>query len=180
MGGIYLFTGDGEGKTSAALGHALRALGHNKNVIVIQFLKGRKNIGEYMFKHKNFRIYQFGRPQFVTKVKGKHKFMFKMKKISADEIRKLDIELANNALKFAKNVMKKKPFLLILDEVNVALYFKLIKLKDVLNLIKNLPKETNLILTGRSAPKELIKISDIVTDMKSIKAPGIARKGVEY
>ena len=180
MGEIYLFTGDGEGKTSAALGHALRAVGHNKKAIIIQFLKGRKNIGEFMFKHKNYEIFQFGRPQFVTKVKGKHKFKFKMAKISAEEIKEQDKKLANDALKFANSVIKKKPFLLVLDEINVALYFKLIRLKDVLNLVKMIPKETNLVLTGRNAPEELIKIADVVTEMKVIKAPDIARSGVEY
>ncbi|MEW6063109.1 MAG: cob(I)yrinic acid a,c-diamide adenosyltransferase [Nanoarchaeota archaeon] len=180
MGEVYVFTGNGEGKTSAALGHALRAIGYNKKVVIIQFLKGRKDIGEVKFKNKNFKLYQFGRPEFVTKVKGKHKFMFKMAKISADKIRKEDIKLANNALKFAEKEMKKKPFLLVLDEVSVALYFRLIKLKDVLKLVKKLPKETNLILTGRNAHRELIKKADVVTSMNGIKTPAIASRGVEY
>lgn len=180
MGEIYIFTGDGEGKTSAALGHALRAIGHDKKVVVIQFLKGRKNIGEYMFRNKNYEIHQFGRPQFVTRVKGRHKFKFKMAKISADEIMGFDKEMANNALKFAKEAMKKKPFLVILDEINVALYFRLIKLQDVADIIKKLPKETNVILTGRNAPMALVKLADVATEMRTVKSPGLAKSGVEY
>jgi len=180
MGEIYVFTGNGEGKTSAALGHALRTIGHNKKVIVIQLLKGRKDMGEARFKNKNFKLYQFGRPQFVTKIKGKHRFYYKLAKVYAEDIKELDKKLAREAIEFANKVMKKKPFLLILDEVNVALYFKLIKLKDVIKLIKRLPKETNLILTGRNAPKALIRIANVVTNMNAVKAPNVARKAVEY
>lgn len=179
MGETYCFTGYGEGKTTAALGHALRALGHGKKVVVIQFLKGWKNTGEYNFKSRNFELKLFGRPQFVTK-KKKHKFKYKSKKVYADEIKKQDTKLASEALGYARRAIKKKTFLVVLDEVNVALYFKLVKLQDVLRLLKNLPEETNLILTGRNAPKALMRACDVVTIMRPVKAPGVAVPGMEY
>lgn len=162
---ILVFTGDGKGKTTSAFGMAIRAIGHQKKVIIIQFLKK----GEYgetkLFKKLGIEIYQFGRKDFVF------------------EVTKEDYEMAQKALKKAYEKLKEKPFLLILDEVNVAIDMGLIKLKDVIDLLKK-AEETHIILTGRNAPQELIKYADLVTEMKKIKHyydMGIkAIEGLEY
>ena len=107
MGKVYLWTGNGWGKTTSALGTALRAIGHGKKVIVIQFMKGwGDKIGEYKIrkKLKLYEIHQFGRKGWVD-----------LKKPTAK-----DKELARQGLEFAYKAVKKKPFLLILDEVNLA------------------------------------------------------------
>lgn len=166
---IHLYTGEGGGKTTAALGVALRAIGHNQKVVIVQFMKGRKDIGEYKVAEKlkpYYEIYQFGREGWVDLKNPSEK----------------DKELAKEGLKFAKEVMKKRPRILILDEINLAVAIGLLELEDVLSLMKEVPKETRLIMTGRRAPKELADAADIVTEvvdirpMKEIKA----EKGVEY
>ncbi|MBS7607067.1 cob(I)yrinic acid a,c-diamide adenosyltransferase [Candidatus Bathyarchaeota archaeon] len=171
MGFIHLYTGDGEGKSITAFGLALRAIGHGYKVIIIQFMKGRKDIGEYKIRKRlapNYEIHQFGRREFID-----------LK--NPDPI---DYILARRALRFAKKAIKKKPRLLILDEINLAVSIGLIELKDVLELLSNIPKPTTVVLTGRNAPKELIERADLVTEMCEIKHPwrrGIqARKGIEY
>jgi cob(I)alamin adenosyltransferase len=170
MGLVHLYTGYGGGKTTSALGLALRALGHGQKVIIIQFLKGRKNIGEYKIREKlapEYEIYQFGSPRFVDPKNLKPK----------------DYELAEKGLEFAREALKKKPNLLILDEINLAAAGGLVKVEDILDLLKNIPKKTIVILTGRFAPDELINRADIVTtveDIKGMKKRLPARKGYEY
>lgn len=92
--------------------------------------------------------------------------------------------MAKKGLEFAKKALKKKPDLLILDEINLAAAFKLIKLEEVLELLNNVPENTTVVLTGRRAPKELIERADLVTEMREIKHPmkkGVpARRGIEY
>lgn len=171
MGFIHLYTGDGEGKSITAFGLALRAIGHGYKVIIIQFMKGRKDIGEYKIRKRltpNYEIHQFGRREFID-----------LK--NPDPI---DYILARRALRFAKKAIKKRPRLLILDEINLAVSIGLIELKDVLELLSNIPEPTTVVLTGRNAPKELIERADLVTEMHEIKHPwrrGVqARKGIEY
>ena len=170
MGWIHLYTGDGEGKSTAALGLALRAIGHGKKVIVIEFMKGRKDIGEVKVQNKlkpYYEIYQFGRKEFVN--------------LKNPDV--IDIDLARKGLNFAKQMLKKKPFLLILEEINLAVHIGLLRIEDVLQFLKEVPKETNVILTGRKAPRELIQVADLVTEMKEIKHPyyrGVeGRKGLD-
>lgn len=168
---VYLYTGEGDGKTTNAFGLALRAVGHGYSVIIIQFLKGRKYIGEYKIKYRlapEYEIHQFGREEFVD---------FK------NPI-PLDYELAEKGLEFAKKALKKKPRLLILDEINLAAHFGIVKTEDILKLLEEIPEETTVFLTGRRAPEELIKRADLVTEMRLIKHPFEknvpAREGVEY
>ncbi|MBI5253275.1 MAG: cob(I)yrinic acid a,c-diamide adenosyltransferase [Euryarchaeota archaeon] len=170
-GNIHLYTGEGEGKTITAFGLALRALGHGHKVIIIQFMKGRRDIGEYKVKRRlspEYEIHQFGRKEFID----------------LKNPEPLDFELAKKGLEFAKKALKKKPDLLILDEINLAAAFKLIKLEEVLELLNNVPENTTVVLTGRRAPKELIERADLVTEMKEIKHPMkkgvLARRGIEY
>lgn len=170
-GKIHVYTGDGEGKTTTALGLALRAVGHGYRVVIVQFMKGRKDIGEYLIKDRlypEYNIYQFGKEELVDLSSP------------TDE----DKRLANEGLKFAKNALKQKPKLLILDEINLALAIGLLEINDVLELLSEISDETVVILTGRNAPKEIIDIADLVTEMKKIKHPfeeGVsAREGIEY
>ncbi len=163
-GKILVFTGDGKGKTSAAIGTAIRAIGYGKKAIMVQFLK-KGEYGEIKFKNENFEIHQFGREEFVIHPK------------------KIDYELAAKAIKFANEALQKKPFLLILDEINVALSMGLIDLKDVMSLLEK-RGETHVILTGRNASREIIEIADLVTEMKKVKHyydEGVkAIEGLEY
>lgn len=165
---IHLYTGHGGGKTTSALGVAMRALGQGKKVVMVQFMKGRTDVGEFKIqkKIKNFKVYQFGRKVCIKPI--------------SRPIKK-DYELAEKGLKFVEKVLKQKLFLLILDEINLAAKIGLLNKKDVLKVLKKKSKKTNIILTGRYAPKGFIKISDIVTvfeDRKRIKRK--AEKGIEY
>ena len=169
---IILYTGEGEGKTTTALGTALRAVGHGKRVVVIQFMKGRKNVGEYQIQKKLSPLYsvkQFGRPDFIYDI---HHPL------------EIDKKMAKDGLKFAKLAAKKRPFLLILDEINLAVAFGLLKANEVIKMLREVPKETTIILTGRRAPKRLIDAADLVTEMVKIKHPfdkgEMAIEGLEY
>lgn len=166
-GRVIVYTGEAQGKTTASLGVALRSIAHGKRVVIIQFMKGRKDTGEYLIKDvlPNYEIYQFGRKDFVDLSNPD------------DE----DKRLAREALNFAKEKLKEKPFLLILDEINIACHTNLIPIEDVIDLIKSKSEETNLILTGRYADEKLIELADIVTEMKEVKRSSIdAVEGIEF
>lgn len=165
-----LFTGDGKGKTTAALGAALRAAGHGATVCMIQFMKGRP-YGELAAARKipGFTIEQHGRDEFVD----------------PQQPEEIDIELARRGWSRAREIVSAgKTDMLILDEINVAVSFGLIPLPEVVELIKNRPAGMDFILTGRYAPPALIELAHTVTEMKEIKhhyQNGIQmRKGIEY
>jgi cob(I)alamin adenosyltransferase len=168
---VQVYTGDGKGKTSAALGLALRACGHGLSVYMIQFMKGDIEYGELKAAQwiPKLTIIQFGRPDFVDK----------------ENPEEMDIEFANKALEHAKDIISSGNHdVVILDELNVALDFKLVGVEDVLALMDSKPKNVELIITGRNAPKEILKRADLVTSMENIKHPydrGIsARCGIEH
>lgn len=169
-GYIHVYTGTGKGKTTAALGLGLRAVGAGLKVHMIQFMKGRRYSEIDAVKNlQNFTISQYGRDEFVNKEKPE----------------KIDIDLVKKGLTHAKDVIKSGKYdVLILDEINVALDYKLITLDDVLNLIKDKPEKLELVLTGRFAHPEIVKLSDIVTEMLEIKHPYqkgvICRKGIDF
>ncbi len=170
MARIHLYYGNGEGKTLAAIGQAIRSIGHGKRVVMVQFLKGRKSVGEVKASSKidGFEIYQFGSTRFID-----------LEKPSEN-----DIKRAREGISFAKEIIKQKPFVLILDEITLAAYYGIVDVEEVLNLISSAPKRMLIILTGRKSPKRLIDVADLVTEMKEIKHPfkkGVkARKGIEY
>lgn len=169
---IHVYTGEGKGKTTAAFGLALRFIGVGGRVEVVQFMKGRKEVGEFQAqkKIKGLSVHQFGRPDFVNPLSPK----------------KIDFELAKEGLKLAKKIVKGKspPDLLVLDEANVAMHYGLLSAKDVLAFMESVPKNVELVLTGRNAPKEIMQAADLVTEMREVLHPfagGVrARKGVEY
>jgi cob(I)alamin adenosyltransferase len=155
-GTIQVYTGDGKGKTTAALGLALRACGHGLKVLMIQFMKGSKNYGEVIIADEipGFTLIQSGLPTFVEK----------------DNPSKEDLRLAKEGIEMAaKAVADASCDILILDEINVAVDYGLVGVKQVLEIVKQKPPEMEVILTGRYAPAEFKEIADLVTEMKEIK-----------
>jgi len=168
---VYLYTGEGGGKTTNAFGFALRAIGHGYKVVIVQFMKGWQDIGEVKACKRlapECEVHQFGRKEFVD----------------PENPTPEDRELAREALAFARKALKKKPKLLVLDEVNLAAAFGLIKVEDVIKLLDEVPPSTVVMLTGRRAPRGLIDRADFVSVIEDVKHPareGIpARKGIEY
>lgn len=175
---LIVFTGNGKGKTTAAIGQAIRALGHSKRVLMIQFIKGPWKSGEYEFAEKNSADWK---TKFKIVRAGKGFVGILGDKLPLAKHRKA----AQNALKLAKKEIKSgKRDLIILDEINVAVNLKLIKAASVLKILKNLPEEKTIILTGRDAPKSFIKAADLATEMKEIKhhfqRGRAAKAGVEF
>ena len=167
---IHVYTGPGKGKTSAALGTALRSLGWGNRVALIRFLKNRPS-GECraLTAFDNCVIHRFGRGVLLTR----------------DTIVPEDCRLAEEGLRRARETVKKRRAdLLILDEINVALFFDLLAPEDILSLIDHTPPEIELILTGRNCPPEIIRRADYVTRFEEISHPyqrGIqGRRGIEY
>jgi len=154
---VQVYTGDGKGKTTAALGLAFRASGHGFRTYVIQFMKGQIVYGELRAAEKLaplITIVQMGRPEFVNRK-------------NPDPI---DIKMASDALARAKEIIGDGEYdIVVLDEVNVAMDFGLIRVSDVLELMKNKPSQVELVLTGRNAPPEIIKAADLVTEMRQVK-----------
>lgn len=163
-----VYTGNGKGKTTASLGLAFRAAGHNKTIAMIQFMKGQQRTGELNSSEKfdNFNIYQAGRDSFVT-----------------DGTDPMDIELAKKGFSKAK-ILSNNVDVLILDEINVAMHYGLIDVKDVKEFIISKPEELDLVLTGRNFPEELTDYVDMISEVKEVKHhfnKGIsAKKGIEY
>jgi cob(I)alamin adenosyltransferase len=166
---IQIYTGDGKGKTTAALGLAIRAAGAGKQVFIGQFIKGLEYCElKSLKKFRNIKVEQFGRGCFIQ---GKPA--------------QKDIDLAYAGLNRILDIAKKQKFdLIILDEINVALDLKLLDLRQVLELVKNTPKKIELVLTGRNAAAELIELADLVSEIKEIKhyfrKGRAARRGIEY
>ncbi len=168
---VVVITGNGKGKTTAAFGQALRAVGQGYKVLIVQFMKGRK-YGEFIAAEKylpRLTIHRSGLDSFVMR----------------DNPTAVDIELAIQGFELGKKAIASGKYnMVILDEINVAVDFKLIDLKQVIEMIKNKPPALDLILTGRYAAKEIIKLADTVSEVKEIKhhyAAGIKdRVGIEY
>jgi cob(I)alamin adenosyltransferase len=167
---VYLFTGDGKGKTSAALGIVLRALGHGLRVHITYFMKGNSS-GELSILSKlpNVDFASFGGGRFVE----------------GSNIKPGDKEKARQGLADARQAVLNGSYdVVVLDEVNLAVAWNLLELEEVLRLIADKPPKVELILTGRQADTRLIKAADLVTEMLNIKHPyekGIkARKGIDY
>lgn len=167
-GFIQIYTGNGKGKTTAALGLSLRAVCAGKKVYFAQFVKAAKYSElKAPLLLKNLTLKQYGYKCLLNRTAGK-----------------IDKKNALTGLNEIQTIIKSKKFdIVVLDEINIAVYYKLINIDDVVNLLKNKPVETEIILTGRYADKKLVKISDLVTEMKEIKhyfKKGVrARTGIE-
>jgi len=170
MGYVYLYTGSGGGKTTNALGLALRSVGHRHKVIIIQFLKWWKTTGEYKIRkklHPYYEIYQFGRKGWV----------------GLKNLNERDKKLTKRGLEFTKDIVKKKkPHLLILDEINLAIHCGLLDVDEVIKILNNIPRKTDVVLTGRFAPKKLIERADFVNEIIDKKHPKKipTTKGIQY
>ena len=166
---IHIYTGDGKGKTTAALGLALRAAGAGLRVYIGQFIKGSYyNEFEILKKMPKLKIEQYGRGCFIKGKPGKE-----------------DIALASKGLECARQIIAGRLYdLVILDEINVAVHLGLLKLNEVIGLLKSAPKNMEIILTGRWAHPKIIKLANLVSEIKDIKhyyKKGIkARKGIEF
>lgn len=173
-GFVIVYTGKGKGKTTAALGMALRAIGYEHKICMIQFIKGSWHYGEMDSTAKlgpNFELIAVGKG-FVGIIDDKS---------SKEEHQKI----AQEAIKISKERINSNKYdLVILDEINYAVKLELIKVDDVIELIKNKPENLDLVLTGNYARPEIIEMADLVTEMKEIKHPfqlGIkAKKGIDF
>jgi cob(I)alamin adenosyltransferase len=184
MGYVYLYYGTGGGKTANALGLALRSVGHGKSVVIIQFFKWKKDIGEYLVKDRlapYYEIYQFGREAWLGEEEKTAEFGGE--EFAVESVKSRDKELAEKALDFAAKVLReKKPHLLVLDEVALAVHWKLLDVKKVLELFDKVPEETTVVITGRYAPKELVDRADFVNIVQDVKMPKHFKltEGIQY
>jgi cob(I)alamin adenosyltransferase len=168
---VQIFTGDGKGKTSAAIGAVIRALGHGLKVYIAFLMKGDYPYGErsILSQLPNVTMESFGTKGFVdpTNIKPEEKGQ------------------AKKALAAARKAMLSGSYdLVVLDEVNLAVAWNLVELDEVLKLIEEKPEGVELILTGRRADSKLVKAADLVTEMLKIKHSYddgvVAREGIEY
>ncbi|HQP70928.1 MAG TPA: cob(I)yrinic acid a,c-diamide adenosyltransferase [Clostridiales bacterium] len=167
-GYIHVYTGDGKGKTTAAFGLALRAAGAGKKVFIGQFVKGMHYSElDILPKIPNITLKQYGRGCFIYKDPSQE-----------------DIDAAQAGLFEMKNILRSGDYdLVIMDEVNIALYYELFRFEELKQALKERAEHVEVVITGRKAPQELIEIADLVTEMKEIKhyfTKGVqARTGIE-
>jgi cob(I)alamin adenosyltransferase len=170
---VHIYTGNGKGKTTAAVGLGVRAYGRGFRVLMVQFLKGAET-GE-LIALKKFE------PEFILK-RGKpiNKFTWEMDEVERTEAEKAMSELFKNAVEASRDSNLK---MLILDEVMASITTGFVDLQEVVAFIKNKPEKLEVVLTGRNAPKELVELADYVSEINPVKHPmekGItARIGIE-
>jgi cob(I)alamin adenosyltransferase len=167
---FQIYTGNGKGKTTAAFGLALRAAGAGKKVFFAQFVKGKtyseiKAVEQWL---PLITVKQFGRGCFIVK-----------------QPQQADIDAARNGLNEVRNILQSGEYqLVVLDEANIAIFYKLFTASELFEAIENRHTDTEVVVTGRYAPQELIDAADLVTEMKEIKHyynNGIeAREGIEF
>lgn len=170
QGYVHVYTGNGKGKTTAALGLAIRASGAGLKVFIGQFIKAKayNELLAISMYFKQITIKQYGIGCFLISMPSQE-----------------DIDAACHGFGEVTKIIKADKYdMVILDEINVALYFNLVEIEDVLDLMENKPEHLELVLTGRYAPQALIDKADLVTEMKEVKhyyQNGIvARNGIEY
>ncbi|MDD2637065.1 MAG: cob(I)yrinic acid a,c-diamide adenosyltransferase [Bacteroidales bacterium] len=168
-GMVHFYTGNGKGKTTAALGLSLRSAGLNKRIFIAQFVKGMHYAElDAIKKHKNIKLKQFGRDCFIE-----------------NKPTEKDILAAKEGLKEVEKITKSNQYdLVVLDEIFIALHYNLISHEEVVEIITTKNQNVELVLTGRNAPESLYNFADLITEMKEIKHyfnKGIeARPGIEY
>ena len=168
-GYIHVYTGNGKGKTTAAFGLALRAAGAGFRVYIAQFVKGMKysEMNSLAKLEEYITIKQYGRDCFIFR-----------------DPEKEDIQAAQEGLKEVREIMSSGEYnMIILDEANIATYYNLFSVDDLLDFIRAKPEDVELIITGRKADPRIIEAADLVTEMKEIKhyyQKGVqAREGIE-
>lgn len=176
VGLIIVHTGKGKGKTTAALGLALRAAGQEFRVLMVQFIKGTWHYGELDSVQKlnpYFKIIPMGAGFTNLGIRGNK------------EPDPKDVRTASNAWKFSKEKIASGEYdMIILDEINNTIDYGLVPVDEVIEVLKAKPKLMHIVLTGRNAHPKIIELADLVTEMKAIKHPfqkGIkAQRGIEY
>lgn len=168
---LMVFTGDGKGKTTAALGLALRAIGHGFKICVIQFIKGSWQYGELNSVKRFEDLMDFH-------VMGRG-FTWK-----SDDIKK-DKKAARDAWQFAKQMITSGKYqIIILDELTYLVKLKMIDEREIVDILSKKPQDLHVVVTGRKAPQSLIDVADLVTEMQAVKHPlknGVkAQKGIEF
>lgn len=171
---VIVYTGKGKGKTTAALGMALRAIGHDHKICMIQFIKGSWHYGE-MSSSKRLE------PEFELTAVGKG-FVGILDDKTPKEVHE---KIAQEAIQISREkILSEKYDIIILDEINYAVNLGLVEMQQVLDLIKNKPQKVSLVLTGNHVKQEIIDAADLVTEMKEIKHPfqrGMrAKKGIDF
>ncbi|MGC9331934.1 MAG: cob(I)yrinic acid a,c-diamide adenosyltransferase [Bacteroidales bacterium] len=170
--GIQVYTGNGKGKTTAALGLAIRAAGHGMKTCIIQFMKGSGN--------------KYGEHQVLSEMDAIDFFLVGTNEcIRKEDVTEKHIKAGEKGLILTNHIMKNNNYdVLILDEINVAMWFGIVDKNAVLDILDNKPDTMEIVLTGRYAPEEIIQKADLVTEMNLIKHPfehGMkARIGIEY
>ena len=169
-GYIHVYTGNGKGKTTAALGLAIRAVGAGKKVYFAQFVKGKPySENEAVKKYiPDITIKQFGMGCFIV-----------------EKPTDADIQAAQNGLAEVAVILKSEKYnVVVLDEATIALYYRLFSIREFLDVLKNKNPETEVVVTGRYAPRSLTHLADLVTEMQEVKhyySNGVeARKGIEF
>lgn len=169
-GYIHVYTGNGKGKTTAAIGQSIRAAGAGMKIYFAQFVKGQIYSEIKIIKEKlpEIEIEQFGRDCFIKKKPEPE-----------------DIKIAREGFETVKNKIFSRAYdLVVLDEINIAIFYDLLTLDEVIDLLNNKPRNLELILTGRRASKAIIEKADLVTEMKEIKhyykKHIEARPGIEF
>jgi cob(I)alamin adenosyltransferase len=171
---IIVLTGPGKGKTTAALGTALRAVGQGLKVLMVQFIKGSWHYGELdaakLLGEERVKILPMGRG-FV--------------KVGAEKPHPEDVRMVEEAWQFARGeILSGRYDLVILDEINYAISYKMLAPEPVVETLKNRPENVHVILTGRNAHPALLEVADMVTEMREVKHPYqkgvLAQRGIEY
>ena len=171
---VIVYTGNGKGKTTAALGMALRAIGYDHKVCMLQFIKGSWHYGEMDSSKKlepNFELIAVGKG-FVGI-------------LDDNSPREEHEKYAAEAVRICREkIFSEKYDVIILDEVNYAITLGLIDVQEIIKIIKEKPSDLDLVLTGRDVKEEIVELADLVTEMKEIKHPfksGIkAKKGIDF
>ncbi|MGC8558198.1 MAG: cob(I)yrinic acid a,c-diamide adenosyltransferase [Nitrososphaeria archaeon] len=181
---VEIYTGNGKGKTTAAIGLAIRAAGWGMNVAIVHFMKvGGYGESRAVRRFKNITERFYGFPYFITMNKnfsGPSVLVYEPGKPPAEYVRKI-----MNGFKWVRRALNSGRYdVIILDELITAIYLGLIDEKIVLELVNAKPRRSELVITGRYASQELIDSADLVTEMKEVKHPysaGVAaRKGIEF
>lgn len=171
---IHIYTGDGKGKTTAAVGLGMRAWGNGMNVLMVQFLKGIET-GEIKALERLTPGFMIYRRQELKK------FTWELSDEEYVQMKELQEEILNYA---REQVLKGGWDILILDEVMAAITTGLISSEEVVNFLKDKPHNLEIIMTGRDAPRQLIELADYVSDIRCVKHPmdkgTLARKGIEF
>ncbi|MFH0947522.1 MAG: cob(I)yrinic acid a,c-diamide adenosyltransferase [Elusimicrobiota bacterium] len=171
---IQIYTGNGKGKTTAAMGLALRVLGHKMNVCIVQFFKNKNYYGEQKIfkKLENLKFYSFAQ---------KHPHFYPDCGIKTNDI----IKEVEKAVVLTEKILKEKKYdLLILDELNIVIRDRFVDIDKIVKLLKEAPKEMEIVITGRDAHKKILELADLITEMRLVKHPyrkgAKTRKGIDY